>query len=114
MSYFASERFAVRNKGGEEVVQSLINDESLPTSMVESRERYGGLRYADARCWRFFSAIEYVFATVATADNFIACGGSIIKELTQALQSNVMICEAFADLVDVSEDTAYDATDPAS
>ena len=91
------------------MVQSLINDESLPTSMVESREQYGGLRYADARCWRFFSAIEYVFATVATADNFIACGGSIIKEPTQVLQSNKMICKAFADLSKVTSNTAYNA-----
>ena len=88
LSYFAVERFAVRNKGGEEAVKKLISETAIPTSLVETRERYGGLRYADARCWRFFSSIEYVFASIATADNFVACGGSIIKELTQALQCN--------------------------
>ena len=61
-----------------------------------------------------FSSIEYVFASIATADNFVACGGSIIKELTQALQSNKKICQAFADLCDVESSTDFDATDAAA
>ena len=54
LSYFASKRFFIRNRGGEEAVRQLIDDPTIPTSLVEARERYGGLRYADARCWRFF------------------------------------------------------------
>ena len=103
LSYFAAERFTVRNKS-----------ETIPTSLVETRERYGGLSYADARCWRCFSSIEYVFASIATADNFVACGGSIIKESTQALQSNKKICQAFANLCDVESSTDFNATDAAA
>ena len=114
LSYFAVERFAVRNKGGEDAVNKLVNETAIPTSMVETRERYGGLRYADARCWRFFSSIEYVFASIATADNFVACGGSIIKDLTQALQCNKKICQAFAELCDVESSTVFNATDAAA
>ena len=58
---------------------------SVPTEMVEKFERRGGLCYPDAIYWRFFSSIEHVYATVATADNFIDCGGSILREMSEAL-----------------------------
>ena len=38
LSYFAAEQFAVRNKGGEEVVEKLIDDKAIPTSLVETKE----------------------------------------------------------------------------
>ena len=74
MLLFAKKRFHVRNKGGESAVLAIIEDESIPTRMGQEKEHQNGLRYADGVCFKYFVAIEHIFATVATANNFIACG----------------------------------------
>ena len=101
--HLSNARFKSRRAdGGDLAVLELILDPSVPTKMVEKREMFNGLKYPDYRCWKFFSSVEYVYSTVATADNFVACGGSVLREISESLLSNENLNKKFADLCDTS------------
>lgn len=91
-----------RADDGDLAVLELIADPSVPTTMVEKREMFNGLKYPDHRCWKFFSSVEYVYSTVVTADNFVACEGSVLREISESLLSNKNLNKNFADLCDAS------------
>ena len=111
MLNFVQARFAVRNTGEEAAVKKLITNESIPTEMVEKCEQRGGLRYPDVTCWKFFSSIEYVFATIATTDNFIACGGSVLREISAALVSDNQVLSKYAELCDYKAASSFSSSD---
>ena len=111
MLHLTQSRFIVRNRDGESAVIGVTSDESIPTEMVERTERFGGLHYADAKCWKFFAIVEYSFSKTATVDNFICCAGSVLREISAALLSNVQLGKLFAELCDLTATSLYDFSD---
>ena len=99
--------YIVQNRDGDYVVNKVISDDSIPTKMVERTERFGGLHYVDARCWKFFALLEYSFSKTATVDNFINCAGSVLREISAALITIVQLGQLFAGLCDLKANSVY-------
>lgn len=91
---------------------ALINDTEMPTDMVEKKEKLGGLRYADKKCWEFFAVVEYIYATMVTSDNFLRRGGKLLREICDAILQNNDLRRQFAYLcyTDKSEYSFDDTT----
>ena len=62
----------------------------------------------------FFSSIEYVFATITTTDNCIACGGSVLREIAAALVSDNQVLSKYADLCDYNAASSFSSSNVAT
>jgi len=111
MLHLHKSRYIVQNRDGDSTVSRVIRDNSTPTEMVERTERFGGLHCADARCWKFFALLEYSFSKTATVNNFINCAGSVLREISAALITNVQLGQLFAELYDLNANSVYDFGD---
>ena len=111
MLHLYKSRFIVRNRDGDSAVSRITGDDSMPTEMVENRERFGGLHYADVKCWEFFALLEYLFSKTATVDIFISCAGFVLREISAALISNVQLGQLFAEFCGLKANSVYDFSD---
>ena len=107
MLHLHKSRYIVQIRDGDSAVSRIISDDSIPTEMVERTERFGGLHYADARCWKFFALLEYLFSKTATVNNFINCAGSVLREISAALATNIQLGQLFAKLCDLNTNAVY-------
>ena len=105
--FFAKNKFHVCNKGSESSVKALIQDESIPTDMVHEKYRRKGLQYAGGHCLKLCVAVKHVFVTIATADNFIACDGSVLSGIVLALKFDTKVDSNFAELCNMSSASKY-------
>ena len=112
IEYIVKNRFHVNNRGeeNENQIKALLDDAGVPTALVQQRERLGGLHYADKACWEFFAIIDYLYATIATAENFICRGGRLLSELSCAIQENTALRQQFSSLCDFVDDDKSDYT----
>ena len=113
MTYIAGETFLVNNKkqSHKDGIKKLIANEEMPTELVHQRERLGGLRYADKKCWEFFGMVEYVYTTIATAEFFICGGRKLLGELASALLSDKELRWGFSLLCDYIDDSEFSFDD---
>ena len=109
MECLSKSRFAICNRDRDVAVIKTVEDLSVPTDVMERLECLRGLHCPGGKCWRFFSCIEYVFATVATADNSITGGDSVLKEISASLIGNTEVLNLeLCDITTASEITLLD------
>lgn len=107
MLHLHKSRYIIQNRDGDSAVSRVISDDSIPTEMVKRTERFGRLHYADARCWKFFAFLEYSFSKTATVNNFINCAGSMLRETSAALVTNVQLGQLFVEFCDLNANSVY-------
>ena len=61
-----------------------------------------------------FSSIDHVYSTVVTVDNCIAFGGSVLKQISEALSFNSQVLTKYAELCDYSDASSFSSTDVAT
>ena len=81
----------------------------MPTEMVETMERFGGLHYANTKCLKLFALLEYSFSKTVTMHTLIRCTGDVLQNLFTTLSiSNVQLVQMFADLCELKTGSVYD------
>ena len=109
LSFIADNKFLVNNRGDD--IQRLIADDDIPTELVQEREAFGGLHYPDKECWEFFATVEYIYAELATPDNFISIGGRLLSEICDAILNNNDLRVRFSALCGYKEDATFTLDD---
>lgn len=112
LSYIAEYKFLVNNREHQkDSIQTLIADDDVPTELVQERESFGGLHYPDKECWEFFATVEYIYAELATPDNFISVGGRLLSEICDAILHNNDLRVRFSVLCGYTEESRFTLDD---
>ena len=75
----------------------------LPTGLVDRRLAFGGLQYATVECFCLFAIIKFIYSTIATHDNFIFCGGKLLREIWEGIICNLSLHNIFIALCNTNE-----------
>uniref|UniRef100_A0A7S1FUV8 Uncharacterized protein n=1 Tax=Corethron hystrix TaxID=216773 RepID=A0A7S1FUV8_9STRA len=68
---------------------------SLPTQKVETADSYGGLKYASKEFYYFVWAIEFMFCSVLTDENFTIFGGKLLMVVSDFVKTHLYFVNKF-------------------
>ena len=67
----------------------------LPTQKIEEKECYGGLKYPSKEFYCFVCAIEFMFCSVLTDENFTIFGGKLLMVVSDFVKNHPYFVDNF-------------------